>query len=301
MNTGTPLPLDDVIAVELGDSIAAAYTGKLLTELGATVIRVDDLAGGGLYRSEPLVGKDATGLKVSTAWLHLNRGKQSVTCATDTPDGREILGSLIGEADVLIDGLKIDALKGLGFPYPLLQERHPGLVIASITSFGLNGPYRDLESSDLVVCALGGLLNMVGFPEREPLELGGAQVQYASGLSAFTGVMGALTYRDQTGHGQLVDVSMLETIAFVEWKSAAYFEVNDIVRYRVGNHSHWIVLEARDGYVALVYQDQNFPALRRLTDIEALDDERFVTRAGRSRHAEEIRDLLAPWFAERIS
>lgn len=297
---GTPvLPLDDLVVIELGETIATAYTGKLLAELGASVIRVDALDGGALYRSDPLIGEDGTGLKVGAAWLHLNRQKQSVTCALNTAGGHEIVEQLLDRADVLIDGLGIDELNHLGFPYDTLRERFPRLVIASITPFGLSGPYRDLHGSDLVVGALGGLLNMVGFPEREPLALGGSQAQYAAGLTAFTAIMGATTFRDFSGQGQLVDISLLETVAFIEWKSGASYEATGQVRRRVGNNSHWIVLRAADGYVALVYQDQNLPALRDLTGIEELDDERFKTRSGRSRYASEITDLLAPWFESR--
>jgi crotonobetainyl-CoA:carnitine CoA-transferase CaiB-like acyl-CoA transferase len=299
MTAIAPLPLDDLVAIELGDTIATAYAGKLLADLGATVIRVDALGGGAFYRSEPLVGRDAEGLKVSAGWLHLNRGKQSITCALDTAGGQEILGRLFASADIVIDGLGLDVLAGWGFPYAQLHERFPRLVVTAITPFGQYGPYRDLQTSDLVVGALGGLLNMVGFPEREPLSLGGSQVQYAGGLSAFTAMMAAVTYRDRSERGQLIDVSLIETVAFVEWKSGAYYEADGRVRRRVGNHSHWLVLPALDGYVALVYQDQNFPGLQELTGIEALNDERFATRPGRAKYADEIRELVAPWFASR--
>lgn len=299
MSPETLLPLDDLLVVELGDSIAGAFTGKLLADLGARVVRIEQPGGGALYRSAPLVGADQSGLGVGAAWLHLNRGKESVVCRLDHPDGLTILDGLLRQADVLIDGLGLDVLAGYGLPYAAIQEMFPALVVTAITPFGLTGPYRDLHASDLTVCALGGLLNMVGFPEREPLELGGAQVQYASGLSAFTGVMAAVTFRDRSERGQLVDVSMLESVAFTEWKSGAYYESDGRVRYRVGNRSHWLVLEATDGYVALVYQDESFPALQRLTGIEALNDARFTNRAGRAQHTEEIRSLVAPWFAER--
>lgn len=299
MTSTDPLPLDDLVAIELGETIAAAYAGKLLADLGATVIRVDALGGGALFRSEPLVGRDAQGLKVSAAWLHLNRGKQSATCALDTAGGHEILGRLLAKADIVIDGLGLDVLAGWGFPYAQLRDGFPRLIVTAITPFGLTGPYRNLQASDLVVGALGGLLNMVGFPEREPLSLGGAQVQYAAGLSAFTAMMAAVTYRDRSERGQLIDVSLIETVAFVEWKSGAYYEADGRVRRRVGNHSHWLVLPALDGFVALVYQDQNFPALQKLTGIDTLNDERFASRQGRANYADEIRELLAPWFAVR--
>ena len=299
METHHALPLDDLLVVELGDTVAPAYTGKLLAELGATVIRVDGLSGGQLYRTAPLVGCDQSGLKVGAPYLHLNRNKKSLSFDISAPEGGEILGKLLARADILIDGLGVDVLARVGCPHEGLLVDFPELIVASITPFGLDGPYRDLNASDLAVVALGGLLNMVGFPEREPLQLGGSQAQYAAGLSAFTGIMAALYYRDQTSQGQLVDASMLETIAFVEWKSGAYFEADGRVRYRVGNQSHWLVLPANDGYVALVYQDDSFPGLIKLTGLEVLDDERFATRQGRAEHADEIRQILTPWFANR--
>ncbi len=299
METQTTLPFDDLLVVELGEEIASAHAGRLLAELGATVIRVDPPDGGRLYRTPPLVGHDASGQPVGASYLHLNRNKKSIFLDTSADEGKEALSKLLAKADVLIDGLGIDQLASLGFPYGPLLEQHPRLIAASITPFGLDGPYRDLQASDLTVVALGGLLNMVGFPEREPLQLGGSQAQYAAGLAAFTGIMAALYYCDKTGHGQLVDVSMLETIAFVEWKSGTYFEADGDVRYRVGNQSHWLVLPALDGYIALVYQDDNFPGLIKLTGVDELNDERFTTRAGRAKHSDEIKKLLTPWFATR--
>lgn len=299
METQFTLPLDDLIVVELGDEIAPAYTGKLLAELGATVIRIDELDGGTLYRAAPLVGSDQSGLKIGAPYLHLNRNKKSICLDISTSEGSAILRDLLDRADVLIDGLGLDRLTELGHSHQALLEAHPRLVVASITPFGLSGPYRDLRASDLAVVALGGLLNMVGFPEREPLQLGGSQLQYAAGLSAFTGIMAAVVYRDRSSQGQLIDVSMLETVAFIEWKSGTYFEADGRTRYRVGNESHWLVLPASDGYVALVYQDDSLPGLRALTGLESLNDDRFATRPGRAQHADELREILSPWFASR--
>lgn len=299
METTAPLPFDDLLVVELGETIAPAHAGRLLAELGATVVRVDPPGGGRLYQTPPLVGSDSNGHPAGAAYLHLNRSKKSVVLDLETPDGCDLLGNLLSKADVLIDGLGVDRLAALGFRYENLLNTHPGLVIAAITPFGQDGPYRDLPASDLTVVALGGLLNMVGFPEREPLQLGGSQAQYATGLAAFTGITAALHYRDRTGEGQLVDISMLETVAFVEWKSGAYFEADGRVRYRVGNQSHWLVMPASDGYIALVYQDADFPGLIRLTGVEALNNPRYATRPDRAAHAEEIKAMIAPWFLAR--
>ncbi len=295
---GARRPLDDLVVVEAGETIAPAYTGKLLAEVGAAVIRIDPPTGGQLYRSLPLVRNDPAGVGVSAAYLHLNRGKKSVGLDLETDMGREALGRVVAHADVLVDGLGVGRLSELGYAHDVLLARHPRLIATSITPFGLTGPYRDLAASDLVVLALGGLLNMVGFPNREPLQLGGAQAQYAAGLSAFTATMAAVLHRDRSGRGQLIDVSLLEAVAFIEWKSGAYFDTDGRLRRR-GSESQWMVLPARDGFIGLVYQDADWPAVQQFTRLEALRDERFATRAGRLAHARELREILTPWFSAR--
>lgn len=299
MDAGARAPYDDITVVELGETIAPATVGKQLADLGATVIRVDDATGHGLYGFPPIVGVDADGRQVGAAYLHLCRNKKSVALDLDSAMGQQALRQLLARAQVVIDGLGLDRLARLGFPHADLRASHPDLIVTSITPFGLSGPYRDLAASDLVVMALGGLLNLVGSPEREPLSLGGYQAQYATGICAFTGTAAAILYRDRTGRGQLVDVSALESIAFLEWKSASNYEATGSVRRRTGDRSYNLVLRARDGWFGLLYTDPDWPRVRELTGVAALGDERYSTRAGRVAHADEIRELLREWFAQR--
>lgn len=288
-------PLDDLTVVEIGDAIAPAYAGRLLADLGATVVRIEDPDGGMLYRSGPRVGHDHTGLGVGTAYLHLNRGKRSVGLRLEAEGADEPLDLLVRNADVLVDGTACAWTRRAPRLCDVLGSCPLRLLTVTISPFGLSGPYRWMRSSDLVVMALGGLLNMVGEPDDRPLLLGGWQDQYIAGTSAFTGLMAALAYRDRTGKGQAVDVSMLEAVAFTEWKSGAYFEAEGRLRRRSGSRSEWLVLPARDGHVALVYQDESWAALQGLSGIEALDQDRFATRACRGRHAAELVELLEPW------
>jgi crotonobetainyl-CoA:carnitine CoA-transferase CaiB-like acyl-CoA transferase len=292
-------PYDDITVVELGETIAPAYVGKQLADLGATVVRIDDPTGRGLYGSPPIIGVDSDGRGVGAAYLHLCRNKRSVALDLSTETGRLTLQRLISHAQVVIDGLGVDRLDQMGLPYESLRSDQPDLIVTSITPFGLTGPYRDLAASDLVVMAMGGMLNLVGSPEREPLLLGGDQVQYATGICAFTGTAAALLYRDTTGSGQLVDVSSFESIAFLEWKSASNYEATGSVRRRTGDRSHNLVMRTRDGWFGLLYTDPNWPQVCELTGVAALKDERFSTRAARAAHADEIRGLLIEWFAQR--
>jgi crotonobetainyl-CoA:carnitine CoA-transferase CaiB-like acyl-CoA transferase len=291
-------PYDDLTVLELGESIAPAYVGKQLADLGASVFRIDDPTGSGLYGMPPIVGKDPDGRPVGAAYLHLCRNKQSIALDLSTELGRAALSRLLDKADVVVDGLGVDRLAQQGFPHEKILRRQ-GTILTSITPFGLSGPYRDLHASDLTVLALGGLLNLVGDPGREPLSLAGSQAQYATGICAFTGTAAALLNRDRTGRGQLVDVSAMQSIAFLEWKSGSNYESTGAIRHRVGDRSQSLVLRTRDGWFGLLYTDPNWPQIQTLTGVAELSDERFSTRAGRVAHADELRELLRDWFAQR--
>src|SRR6266849_4151742 len=127
-------PYDDITVVELGETIAPAYVGKQFADLGATVIRVDDPTGLGLYAFPPIVGVDPQGRQVGAAYLHLCRNKRSVAIDLDSEVGRTALRELIRRADVVIDGMGVDRLQAFGLAHEKLLER-PELIITSITPF----------------------------------------------------------------------------------------------------------------------------------------------------------------------
>ena len=155
--------------------------------------------------------------------------------------------------------------------------------------------------------ALGGLLNLVGSPEvRAPVARGGTRAEYATcGICAFTGSRrGAAEIATSPARGQLVDVSALESIAFMEWKSAANFEATGSVRRRVGLLPQSMVLPTRDGWFGLLVPFRSHTGRRcRRADRgeKGFDDERFsnAAHAGRVAHADELRALLSDWFAQR--
>ncbi len=173
--------------------------------------------------------------------------------------------------------------------------------MVSISPFGDSdtGPYRQYVDSELVVLALGGLLNMVGSPDREPVRLGGYQSEYQAGTAAFTGLLAALHSRDLDGLGQRVEIAAQETVAFTEWKSAIYYQATGQLRQRGGVLSQWVVLPCSDGFAAFVYQDGDWPRVVTLIQDERLADDRFLTRRGRLTFADELRGYLQAWTCQR--
>jgi crotonobetainyl-CoA:carnitine CoA-transferase CaiB-like acyl-CoA transferase len=287
-------PLDDLHVVELGSGIAGAFCAKLLAGFGADVVKVEPPAGDATRRLGPFAD-DVPGPERSLLFLYLNTGKRSVTLDTASPTGRSLLAQLVAGADIVVDTLGLGVLAGLGLPYEQIAVLNPGAIVVSISPFGEDGPYHQYVGTELVLLALGGLLKMVGEPDREPVRLGGYQAQYLTGISAFTGALAALHARDRDGLGQWIPVSAQESVAFTEWKSSVYEQATGKPRQRGGRQSQWTVLRASDGFVAFVYQDDNWPQVIGLIGDERLADERFRTRAGRLAHREEIKSLLEGW------
>jgi crotonobetainyl-CoA:carnitine CoA-transferase CaiB-like acyl-CoA transferase len=291
-------PLADLGVLELGPAIAGAFCGKLLGAFGAEVVKVEPPGGDPSRRLGPYAG-DRPELERGLPFLYLNTDKLSVTLDPECPTGRALLRRLVASADVVVESLGPGRLEALGLPYGALAALAPGVILTTISDFGGDGPYVDYLGGELVLLALGGLLNMVGEPEQEPIRLGGYQAQYVSGLSAFTGTLAALHARDRTGAGQQVDVTVQESVAFVEWKSSIYYQANGKLRRRGGRDAQWTVLRARDGFVAFVYQDDNWPGVVELIGDPRLADERFRTRAGRLAAREELRGILEGWTEPR--
>jgi crotonobetainyl-CoA:carnitine CoA-transferase CaiB-like acyl-CoA transferase len=291
-------PLDDLRVVELGSSLAGAFCGKLLGAVGAEVLKVEPPHGDPIRRLGPFAG-DQPAIERSLTYLYLNTGKLGLTLDPSSAPGRELLRRVLADADVVLDGLGRGELDGLGLAYADLAAQAPGLVLTAITSFGDDGPYCDYLDGELVLMALGGLLNMVGEPELEPLRLGGYQAQYVTGLSALTGTLAALFARDFSGLGQRVEVSAHESVAFVEWKSGIYYQSNGQVRRRGGREAQWVVLRCRDGFVAFVYQDEDWPGVIELIRDPRLEEPRFALHAERLAAREELRAIFEQWTLHR--
>lgn len=192
-------PLHGVRVVELADGIAGPYAGKLLADYGADVIKVESGAGDRARRLGPFP-TDEVDQEQSALFLHLNTNKRSVVA--EPGDAR--IDRLLANADVVIQSSPV--------PDPNeLRARHPNLVIASVTSFGLTGPLAGYQGEEIVHIAYGGPMSATGSPEREPLKMGGAIGQYQCGNVAAVSILAGLAMADQTGDGVHIDLANIET------------------------------------------------------------------------------------------
>ena len=209
---GIGYALDGMRVVEIGDQ-RGEFCGKLLGGLGADVIKVEPPAGSPGRRIGPFY-QGSQDAESSLFWWHYNQGKRAVTLDIETPDGLHILERLVEGADILVESLGPGGLERIGLGWEEIRRRRPGLVVLSITDFGLEGPWSHYHGSDLVMFALGGQMMISGYP---PVEEGvwdtppiAPQVNQSSHLVGCLGtmdVLAALAHRDLTGRGQRIDLS----------------------------------------------------------------------------------------------
>jgi crotonobetainyl-CoA:carnitine CoA-transferase CaiB-like acyl-CoA transferase len=210
--------LDGLRVVECGDGAAASYAGKLLADLGADVVKVEHPGTGhpARYRG-PFPGGQPHPEK-SGLFLYLNCNKQGVTLDLRDPRGRELLDRLLTSADVLLTDYRPRDADARGLEYERLKPDFPSLVVASITPFGLTGPHRDYAAHELTTLSAGGWTWINGAPGETglpPLKPFGLQASYQGALAATAAVLGALLWRDSSGRGQLIDVSIQEAVASI--------------------------------------------------------------------------------------
>ena len=187
--------------------------GKLLGDLGADVIKVERPGGdpardiGPFYHDEPDPEK-------SLFWFAFNTSKKGITLNIETADGQDILRRLVKSADFVIESFPPGYMDSLGLGYSILESVHPEVVMVSITPFGQAGPYRDYKAPDIVAWAMGGEMFPFGDADRPPVRISHHSQSYLhAGLEAAVGAMIALFYRQLTGKGQHVDVSIQESVA----------------------------------------------------------------------------------------
>jgi len=242
--------LSDIRVIDLAGPIGL-YCAKQLAELGADVIKVERPGGdrtrniGPFYHDEPHPEK-------SLHFFHFNANKRSITLNLETTQGREILKRLVKTADIMVETFPPGYLQQLGLGYEELRKINPGLILTSITGFGQSGPFKDYKAADIVGVAMGGLMWLAGFPEQPPNYAGGYQGYNLASINSTMSALMALHYRDITGEGQHVDVSMQEAVVTSTELGVIAYATRKIIRKRTGRQVYrgWNeVFPCKDGYI----------------------------------------------------
>lgn len=288
--------------VELCQMVAGPYCTKLLSDLGAEVIKIEPPEGDPA-RNLPPFFHDEPHPEGSGLFLYLNTSKQGITLNLHTATGKDIFLRLVKDADILVEDNPPGAMAKLGLDYDNLSKINPRLVMASITPFGQTGPYRDYKAYHLNVfhgsgegyLTPGGIENM----GRPPLKVGNLVGEYDSGLNAAIAVLGALYHCRRSGSGQYIDISKQESVMSLNrldmprWAN----EGDVITRAKLGV-PYGGALPCRDGYTVFVtWEGEQWD---KLVDFmghpEWTHDDKFKDYASRYENGELINALLTEWL-----
>jgi benzylsuccinate CoA-transferase BbsE subunit len=244
--------LAGVRVLDLTDN-AVAYASRLLADLGAEVIRVEPPRRNGMRRTAPLaVTQDAV---VSCADAFWNVNKKSITLDLGCADGRRLFGDLVATSDVVIETFAPGTLSGWGIGYEQMKSRNPGIILVSVTPYGQTGPCAKFHATDLTLLAAGGLLSLGGYPETGPVAVAGQQGYLAAAIFGAVATLKALLEREGTNHGQWLDVSGQECIAFALEDAIPEWYLSGGIRRRTGDQAREAgtgVYPCQDGYVSMV-------------------------------------------------
>jgi crotonobetainyl-CoA:carnitine CoA-transferase CaiB-like acyl-CoA transferase len=295
-------PLTGIRVLELGSLIAAPFAARLLGEFGADVIKVETTDGGDPLRKWRKL-HDGTSLW----WSLQSRNKRSIAIDLKSPEGLEIAKRLAASADVVIENFRPTGLEKLGLGWETLSALNPNLVMVRISGYGQDGPYRDRPGFGAIGEAMGGIRYTTGDPSSPPARVG---VSLGDSLASMHGVMGALMalLRVKTGQGagQVVDVSLYESVFNLMDSLVPEYDLTGEVRERAGGALPGIAPSntypsGDGGYVVIAgNSDAIFRRLMRAIGRGDLaDDPALATNPGRVARVDEIDRAIGSWTSSR--
>ena len=284
-------PLAGFTVLDLTRVLSGPYCTMVLGDLGARIVKVEQPGKGDDTRhwGPPFVGVE------SAYFLSINRNKESVTLDFKPAEGRQILERLIARADVLVENFRPGTLDRAGFGWEALRDRFPRLVYASISGYGQTGPRRSEAGYDAVMQAEGGLMSVTGEADRPGYRLGVAITDMVSGLYCAQGITAALLARERSGHGQHVDIGMLDTTAaLLTYQAANWFTTGETPKRQGNRHATIAPYETfttRDGEIVIaVGNDEIWKRFCTAAGLpELADDARFTTNKDRMANYQAMR------------
>lgn len=296
-----PRPLDGITVISLEHAIAAPFCTRQLADLGARVVKVERPGSGDFARG---YDQRVDGLASHFVWT--NRSKESLTLDLKQAAADAVLHGLLAKADVLVQNLAPGAAARMGLSFEALHAHYPRLIVCDISGYGEGGPYEKKKAYDLLIQSEGGFLSVTGGPgEEERAKAGCSIADIAAGMYAYTGVLSALMLRDKTGVGSRIDVSMLESL--VEWMGyPLYYAYNGAPPPARAGAAHSTIYPygpfptGEGGTVMLGLQNEREWALfceKVLLDPALAADPRFSSNFERSRHRDQLRQIIVDSFA----
>jgi crotonobetainyl-CoA:carnitine CoA-transferase CaiB-like acyl-CoA transferase len=297
---GAGMPLSGVRVLDIATFLAAPFSATIMADFGADVIKVEQPDGGDPLRKfgTPVEGSD------TLMWLSEARNKRFITLDLRVPAGRELFLQLVRESDVVMENFRPGTLERWGLGFEELRQANPKIILLRVSAYGQTGPYRERPGFARVAHGFGGLSHLAGMADGPPVVPGSTSLaDYISGLWGAIGVMMALRSAGQEGVGQVIDVSLYESIFRLLDELAPVYARFGEVRNRMGAdvphvvpHGHWQTSEGK--WVALACSsDKIFERLARLMGQPDLAT-RFPTNGDRLKARALINSAIAAWIGQ---
>lgn len=297
-------PLQGVRVLEATTAGAGPWAGTLLADMGADIIKVDQPGAGDMARKLPPFVKDENRQETGGLHLSINRNKKNITLKLSSPEGAELFRQLASKMDIVIQNFKPGTMSKWGVGYEDIRRVKPDIIYASISGFGQFGPLHERAGYDGVGQAMGGLMHITGYPDGPPTKTGNAMADNITGwLGAFSCVS-ALYWRQQTGEGQHLDVSLLDTILYVSevgilgaasanfnWKRMGRHPAAPRAVHRCGDGNYLYLMCVLDQHWAKLCHLMNRPDL--------ITDPRTSTTPDRAANHEVCEAAIEAWVSTK--
>ena len=280
-------PLSGIKVLELSHVQAGPICGMMLADMGAEVVKIESSAGD-LFRV-PMEGAN---------FYNFNRNKRAIALDLKAEAGVQIALKLAGEADVLVENFLPGALDKLGLGYEAIRARNPGIIYASISGFGLSGPFRNRPAFEPILQAMSGIMDATGDADRAPARVRPAMIDYCTGASTAFAIAAALVRKAKTGRGERIDVALLDIALYAMSPYVTHYKRKGKLFPRSGSAHPATApnqnFETQDGYICIAAgADHMWRALCKALGIENLGaDPRFATQPMRAKNALEIGEIV---------
>ncbi len=292
-------PLHGIRVLDVSRILSGPFCTMLLADLGAEVVKVEKPGTGDPARTlGPAVGDD------SAYFISVNRGKKSITLDLSVQDGQRLLQRLVPHFDVLVENFVPGTMARFGLDYQRLEKLNPGLVYASISGFGQEGPAAARPALDIIVQAMGGIMSVTGEPGGETIRPGASLGDSVAGLFTSLAIVSALWQRQVSGRGQYIDMSMLDCqVTMLENAFSRYFATGQVpgpLGTRHPSATPFQAFRAKDTNFVVALITDDVAIWRRLCQSigrpDLGDDPRFADNAGRTEHIDFLSETLQQEF-----
>ena len=294
----TPM-LEGVRVLDFTQYVAGPTVTRMMAELGAEIIKVEQAPGGDPSRYLPVMKNGR-----SAYFIQHNRGKKSLCVDYSKPETIEVLHELVKTVDIVVENYGPGVMEKRQLDYPVLSKIQPKLIMLSISAFGRTGPLCDKVGFDLIAQAFSGLMHMTGDPDGPPQFVSMALADVNAGVHGFASLGYALFHCERTGRGQYIDISMIDALYHmhevnVELCANAKTEFHP---KRCGPHhqgmSPYGVFKGPEGWIAILAGDRQWAGLPRAMGREDLiDDPRFAKMRARTENSAAFVELIEAWMA----